>query len=107
MNRKIPKVIRFPSIRFIHKGFEEQQGKKGIHELLLLLLRICLLLAIIVLFAMPFMEDKNTLIAGAIKEEVLIFCDVSASMTAQDDDYYSKAIGQIINDHQGATLVCY
>lgn len=78
MNRQLPVRKLFPSIRFIKKGKIFQHGKKGLSDILLLVLRLLCLALLILAFAVPiFKISKGNLFSA---DQILIFCDASVSM---------------------------
>ena len=104
MSREVPKRVVFPTIRYILKGQRFQTGKRGIKDWLTLLSRLLLMAAMVLLFAHPFLPDENRFIANSA-DEVLIFVDHSASMSASDfKAFLADARGQITTAHPGATF---
>lgn len=97
MAREVPKTIHFPTLRFITRDKLETHSKRGIRDLLLLLLRCLIVAGIVLAFAKPFIESTPVDVAVAEKQTVVLL-DASASMNRPEvlqivKDKLSEEIG--------------
>lgn len=106
MAREVPKTVHFPSLRFITRDKLETHSKRGIRDLLLLLLRCLVIAGIVLAFAKPFFEKAPVNAAVADKQTVVLL-DVSASMNRPNvlETVRDKVSEQIANDEAVALLV--
>ena len=79
MAREVPKTVHFPTLRFITRDKLETHSRRGIRDLLLLLMRCLIIAGVVLAFAHPFVEQKDEGEAVADRETVILF-DASVSM---------------------------
>jgi len=79
MAKDVPKVVHFPSLRFIKKDKLETHSKRGLRDLLLLLMRCLVIAGVVFAFSQPFIKDKTSALNGATRQTVVLL-DVSSSM---------------------------
>ncbi|MCM8539433.1 MAG: BatA domain-containing protein [Lentisphaeraceae bacterium] len=96
MAREVPKTVHFPTLRFITRDKLETHSKRGIRDLLLLLLRCLIIAGIVLAFAKPFIEKTPVDVAAAEKQTVVVI-DASASMNRPN-------VLQIIKDRLDAEI---
>ena len=105
MHRQIPRRIVFPTIRFILKGREPHQGRRGLREILTLLARLGLLAAAIFLFAEPYLRQKAAGGGKAADGHLVVLIDASASMhAAQFETFVPGAVKDILKQHPEAAV---
>lgn len=79
MAREVPKTVYFPTLRFIRQDKLETQSRRGIRDLLLLLLRCLIIAGIVLAFAKPFFAAKQAKEIVADKQTIVLI-DTSMSM---------------------------
>ena len=102
INRKVPKRIIFPTIRFIQKAQFLKTGKKYIRDWWVLLTRLLILSLLVLLFASPIIAieriEKNDR-----EEEVILFYDLSLSMNSnQFKPFVREKTREILGNHPKA-----
>jgi len=82
--RRRPRRVLFPSLRLIRAGQQQQRSYSRLRELLLLLLRMCLIALLSLALAGPVVQSD--LLAEALRPEqiVAVILDVSASMAYRE-----------------------
>jgi hypothetical protein len=78
MARDVPKTIHFSSLRFITTDKLKTQSKRGLRDLLLLLMRCLAIAALVFAFSKPFIPAVNKQLVAT--SEVVVLIDNSASM---------------------------
>ncbi len=107
MHRQMPRKLVFPSIRFIFKGREPHQGRRGLREILTLLARLIVLAGVVLLFAEPYWRAETGGPGGGDRKagEVVLFFDLSASLHAADFEALAKrGAREVLARHPGARL---
>ncbi|NQZ57677.1 MAG: BatA domain-containing protein [Lentisphaeraceae bacterium] len=79
MSKDIPKVVHFSTLRFIRKDKLETHSRRGVRDLLLLLMRCLLIAALVFAFSRPFFEEEKAA-AAEVQQQTIVLLDVSASM---------------------------
>lgn len=104
MHRERPRRVVFPSLRFIFKGRLPEQGRRGLRDLITLLMRLGILALLVLLFADP----RRPLAAVAAQKnagEIVFFCDLSASMNAfSPQTAWLQTIDRVIKANPGAVF---
>ena len=104
MHREVPRRVIFPTIRHILKGQQFQSGRRGLRDFWTLLARLAILALIVLLFTRPIWENPKTAGSGTGKE-IVLFYDLSASMSAVDFESFAvKKTQKIIEAEPNASF---
>ncbi len=98
MHRPIPRRIVFPTIRFIRKGQEYQAGRRGLRDLLTLLLRLLAITALVLIFAKPAFPRQAVGGAVAGQEHLVMVYDISASMHLANFDRIRQRTAELLDE---------
>ncbi|HHY84974.1 MAG TPA: VWA domain-containing protein [Verrucomicrobia bacterium] len=82
LTRARPRRIPFPPLRFLAEACAGQQAVHRLRTLLLLTLRCLAVLALVLLFARPFLKPKQSVAASESARRVVVVIDASLSMRA-------------------------
>ena len=80
IQREKKRVVRFPSLMFIHRVPYKSVRRRRIHNWVLLLVRLAALALIVFAFARPFLDRQDLATGGAGAREVVVLLDQSYSM---------------------------
>ncbi len=83
LNKRPPRRVMFSHIAWLRNVHESMMPKKRFREILLMIVRTLLMMAIVFFFARPVVHRAGFL-TGAANESMVLLVDVSASMTAVD-----------------------
>ena len=84
IQREKKQIIRFPSLMFIQRVPYKSVQRRRIHNWLLLLVRLTALALIVLAFARPFVQRRQTVAAGVGAREVVVLLDQSYSIGYAD-----------------------
>ena len=103
MAKDVPKTVKFSALRFLSKDKLETQSKKGIRDLLLLIMRCLVIAGLVFAFSRPFVPVIDANLGEA--KEVVILLDNSASMNRADllDATKSKIL-ELVEDGDSVAL---
>ncbi|MGI5925136.1 MAG: BatA domain-containing protein [Lentisphaeria bacterium] len=84
LNRRQPRRLVFPSIRFLRRSQLPREGRRRLRDLLLLLLRLLMLAAAVLLLARPRWQVKQEAAPDNAERRAVFLLDSSASMGGWD-----------------------
>ncbi len=84
LNRRRPRQLVFPSIRFLRRSQLPREGRRRLRDLLLLLLRLLLLAAAVLLLARPRWQAEAEPVPDNAARHAVFVLDSSASMGGWD-----------------------
>lgn len=98
LNRRKPKHILFSHLAWIKQSHRVLMPKKKIQDILILVLRTCLILLLIFFFSRPILQTSPLFSSGLEDKTYVILLDQSASMGALDQggDVLARAKTQVL-----------
>jgi len=82
LTRARPKRVAFPPFKFLEEACAGQQAIHRLRTLLLLAIRTLAVLALVLLFARPFLKPSGSATAAQAAKRVVVILDASVSMRA-------------------------
>jgi Aerotolerance regulator N-terminal/von Willebrand factor type A domain len=98
--RRTETIVDFPAVRLLHKAPVEQQRRRRLRELILLVLRVSALILLAVAFARPYF-DRST--AAAPAPTTVIALDTSLSLSAPGQFDAARAAARRAAENAPAT----
>ncbi len=103
LRRKTETVVEFPAVRLLEKAPIEQQRRRRLREIILLILRVTALLLLAFAFARPYFTGASAMASAPI---TLVAIDTSMSMTAPKQiDAVKEAARRAIDEAPLADVV--
>lgn len=104
MARDVPKTIRFSTLRFLSKDKLETHSRKGIRDLLLLIMRCLAIAGLVLAFSKPFIPFEEKSVSN--DKEVVVLLDNSASMNRPDAvELLEEKLAEEIDDQSQIALI--
>lgn len=91
LNRRRPDSLAFPSIRFLFRAQLPQEGRRRLRDILLLLLRMAILVAVSIIMARPKWVPRADEVNSGSKVAVFLY-DCSASMSGWNHKEKAKEL---------------
>ncbi|MCH2205849.1 MAG: BatA domain-containing protein [Lentisphaerales bacterium] len=104
MARDVPQTIRFSTLRFLTKDKLETHSKKGIRDLLLLIMRCLIIAGLVLAFSKPFIPFEEASVST--EHEVVVLLDNSASMNRPDiKTLLETKLSKVIKDNSQVAFI--
>lgn len=105
------KRIRFSTLRFLKIATRENARRMKLRQLLLLLMRLCIIAILVFAFARPFFQDPLSEASATGGKEIIFLIDTSCSMRAENGmgqvrmDYAKERAAEIVENLGEGNLV--
>ena len=94
LNRRQPRMLVFPSIRFLTRAQLPREGRRRLRDLLLLLLRMLIFAAAVLVMARPSWVEKPSAPSQTDRPRAVLVLDASASMQGHGAAERARALAK-------------